>query len=145
MIQAWIKLSPLKFSFYYVKGHQTDHVRYDQLDWWGQRNEDVDQAAKRFLHECTTGPVSTRRSYIQPTLHLEKWALTLHGLKLTSITRNGLYINLYGCRTLEYWAKKDNLPTDPARILWEESRLPQKKMTRAQQRLDTKLLYNQCG
>ena len=29
VIRAWIKLSPLKFSFYYVKGHQTDHVQYD--------------------------------------------------------------------------------------------------------------------
>ena len=64
VIRAWIKLSPLKFSFRYIRGHQTDHVRYDQLDWWGKRNEDVDQAAKKFLHECTTGPVSTRRSYV---------------------------------------------------------------------------------
>ena len=107
VIRAWIKLSPLKFSFYYVKGHQTDHVRYNQLDWWGQRNKDIDEAAKRFLHQCTTGPVSTRRSYIQPTLYLEKWALTLDGSKLTSITHNSLYISLYGGRTLEYWAKKE--------------------------------------
>ena len=64
VIRSWIKLSSLKFSFHYVKGCQTDHVRYDQLDWWGKRNENVDQAAKRFLHECTTGPVSTRRSYV---------------------------------------------------------------------------------
>ena len=72
VIRAWIKLSPLKFSFYYVKGHQTDHVRYDQLDWWGQRNEDVDASAKSFLHKCTTGPVANRKVYIQPTLYLEK-------------------------------------------------------------------------
>ena len=71
VIRSWMTLSPLKFSFHYVKGHQTDHVRYDQLDWWGKRNKDVDQAAKRFLRECTTGPVSTRRSYVQPTLYLE--------------------------------------------------------------------------
>ena len=100
VIRAWIKLSPLKFSFYYVKGHQIDHVRYDQLDWWGQRNEDVDASAKSFLHKCTTGPAATRQVYIQPTLYLEKWALTIDGSKLTSITCNGLYISLYGGRTL---------------------------------------------
>ena len=33
VIRSWMQLSPLKFSFHYVKGHQTDHVRYDQLDW----------------------------------------------------------------------------------------------------------------
>ena len=56
-----------------------------------------------------------------------------------------MYISLYGGCTLEYWAKKDNFPTDPTRILWEESRLARKKITRAQRRLDTKLLCNQCG
>ena len=34
-IQVWIKLSPLTFHFYHVKGHQTDKVEYSQLDWWG--------------------------------------------------------------------------------------------------------------
>ena len=71
--------------------------------------------------------------------------LTLDDSKLTSITRNGLYISLYGGCTLEYWAKKDNLPIDPTRILWEESRLARKKTTRAQHRIDTKILCNQCG
>ena len=33
VIRDWIKLSPLTFSFKHVKGHQTDHVAYDQLDW----------------------------------------------------------------------------------------------------------------
>ena len=121
----------LKFSFYYVKGHQTDHVRYDQLDWWGQRNEDVDASAKSFLHKCTTGPVANRKVYTQPTLHLETRPLSIDGSKLTSITSNSLYISLYGGRTLEYWAKKDNLPRDPTRILWEESRLARKTMSRA--------------
>lgn len=72
VIRAWIELSPLKFNFCYVKGHQTDHIRYDQLDWWGQRNEDVDTSAKSFLHHCTTVPVATRQVYAQPTLYLEK-------------------------------------------------------------------------
>ena len=73
---------------------------------------------------------------------LEKWALSLQGFKLTSITCNWLYTNLYGCRTLAYWAEKDNTPTDPAKILWKESCLACKKMSFAQQRLDTKLLNN---
>ena len=35
------------------------------------------------------------------------------------------------------------MPTDPARILWEESCLARKKISMAQRRLDTKLLSNQ--
>ena len=56
-----------------------------------------------------------------------------------------MYTNLYGCWTLVYWAKKDNISTNLSRILWEESRLARKKISRAQQPLDTKLLSNQCG
>ena len=49
IIRAWIKLSPLTFTFRHVKGHQTDLVAYNQLDWWGKKNEDVDGMAKDFL------------------------------------------------------------------------------------------------
>ena len=33
VIRAWIKSSPLTFNFRHIKGHQTDKVPYDQLDW----------------------------------------------------------------------------------------------------------------
>ena len=42
IIRAWIKLSPLTITFRHVKGHQTDFVSYEELDWWGKCNEDVD-------------------------------------------------------------------------------------------------------
>ena len=29
VIRSWMMLSPLQFSFHYVKGHQIDHVRHD--------------------------------------------------------------------------------------------------------------------
>ena len=71
IIQAWIKLSPITFTFRHVKGHQTDEVAYNQLDWWGQRNKDVDKEAKRFLFSCTEGRRAELRHHIQPTLNLE--------------------------------------------------------------------------
>ena len=132
VIRAWTKLSPLTFTFRHVKGHQTDHVSYSELDWWGKRNEDVDVWAKAFLQTCTAGPPATRRSYVQPTLYLEKWALAREGTKFTSIYRESLYTNLYGSRTLAYWVEKDNLPTDPKLILWKESRLAMKRLSRGQ-------------
>ena len=129
IIRAWIKLSPLTITFRHVKGHQTDFVAYSELDWSGQRNEDVDKWAKSFLQTCTSGDLATRRSHVQPTLYLEKWVLSRDGTKFTSICRESLYTNLYGSRTLAYWAKKDNLPTDPKLILWKESRLAMKRLS----------------
>ena len=130
IIRAWIKLSLLTFTFRHVKGHQTDKVAYNQLDWWGQRNKDVDKEAKKFLFSCTEGLIADLRPHIQPTFHLEKWALSRDGTKFTSICRDSLYTNLYGSRTLAYWAEKDDTPKDPKRILWEESRLAMNRLSR---------------
>ena len=75
VIQKWIKLSPLTITFRHVKGHQMKELEYHQLDWRGQRNEDVDGAAKAFLRQCTSGPQRDRRVYNQPILHLENGPL----------------------------------------------------------------------
>ena len=143
--QAWIKLSPLTFTFQHVKGHQTDKVAYSQLDWWGKHNETIDAMAKNFLHTCTAGSSDNRKAYVQPLLHLKKWALARDGTKFANIYRDSLYTNLYGSCTLACWAEKDDISKDPKRILWEESQLAMKRVTKAQRRIGTKLLCNQCG
>ena len=59
IIRAWIKMSPLIITFRHVKGHQTDFVSYSELDWWGQRNEDVDGCVEdgdRAYPHCTCLP-----------------------------------------------------------------------------------------
>ena len=101
--------------------------------------------AKAFLRTCTSGDLTTKKSHVQPTLYLKKWMLSRDGTKFTSICRESLYTNLYGSRTLAYWAKKDNLPTDPKLILWKDSRLAMKRLSRGQRRVNTKLLCNPCG
>ena len=58
---------------------------------------------------------------------------------------SSLYTNLYGSRTLAYWTEKDDTPKDPKCIFWAESRLAMKRLSRAQRRIDTKLLCNHCG
>ena len=144
VIQAWIKLSPLTFHFRHVKGHQTDKVNYNQLDWLENCNEVVDGMAKAFLHTCTASSPTNRKIHIQPISHLKKWTLAQDGTKFTSICRDSLYTNLYGSRTLAYWAKKDNISKDSRRILWEEYQLAMKRTSRAQQQINAKLLSNQC-
>ena len=130
VIQAWIKLSPLTIKFRHVKEHQMKEILYHQLDWWGQRNEDVDGAAKAFLHQCTSGSPRDRRAHNQPMLHLE------NGLLLWTV-RNLLVSTEMPCITtcmapalLEYCAEKDNTPKDPTRILWEESLQAMKRVSK---------------
>ena len=138
-------MSPLTFHFRHVKGHQTKEIPYNQFDWWGQRNKDLNGAAKAFLHQCTTGSLVDRKAHSQPMLHLETWALPQDGTNFTRICRDTLYTNLYRSRTLAYWADKDDTPKDPKRIMWEESLQAMKRISRAHRRIDTKLLSNGYG
>ena len=82
VICGWIKFSPLKFQFCHVKGHQTNSLRYDQLDWWAKCNEDIDQSAKWFLLECTIGLVLTRQRMSNLNCTWENRLLLLIVLKL---------------------------------------------------------------
>ena len=75
----------------------------------------MDFAAKQFLLDCTNAVVP--KEYSTVTLMHEKWSVSLNGKKLSLITRDKLYIGLYGPRTLAYWARKDDIPEEPKEIL----------------------------
>ena len=55
------------------------HIRwvYNQLDWWGQHNKDVDGMAKSFLHQCTetnslTEELTPSQRFNSKTGHLQE-------------------------------------------------------------------------
>ena len=54
VIRNWTQLSPLKFKFYYISSHDSDHVQYDDLDWWEKMNDKMDKKAKNSMTACTT-------------------------------------------------------------------------------------------
>lgn len=70
VIWNWIRLSPLTFIFQHVSGHQTDHVIYTNLDWWGKMNDKMDEKTKTYIGICTT--MVPLKVHSQPTLYLEK-------------------------------------------------------------------------
>ena len=142
IIWNWIQLYPLTFKFRHVIGHQTDHILYNNLDWWGTMNNKMDERAKMFMSVCTTiVPVRVR---LQPTLYLEKWSLSLDGTKLTCVDQNRLYESLHGNITLKYWYKKYNVSWNPEDIMWEKSWLARRRSTMGLCQLDSELLCNQC-
>jgi hypothetical protein len=46
-----VERSPAEWISRHVRGHQEDHVHYEDLDRWGQLNVDMDTLAK--LHRKT--------------------------------------------------------------------------------------------
>jgi hypothetical protein len=65
--------------------------------------------------------------------------VSLNGKKLSTVTRDNLYAGLFGPRTLKYWQDKDDMPSDPEEVMWEESRLTQKRMPFGSRRIDAKV------
>jgi hypothetical protein len=63
-------------------------------------------------------------------LKYEKWSVSLNGKKLSTVTRDNLYAGLFGPHTLKYWQDKDDMPSDPEEVMWEESRLAKKNAIR---------------
>jgi hypothetical protein len=78
-------------------------------------------------------------------LKYEKWSVSLNGKKLSTVTRDNLYAGLFGPCTLKYWQDKDDMPSDPEEVMWEESRLAQKRMPFSSRRINAKVLSNCCG
>ena len=141
-IRARIDLLPIKITWKWVEGHQDDN-KYVALDWWARMNIKMDTLAKDFLADCTT--MHPPREHKPQQLLYEKWALEIRGVKQSSITRDGLYVTIFGQRTLAFWNKRDKLSSNPEDICWEESKLAIRRLPFGLRRWRGKFLTNCSG
>ena len=142
-IRARVASLPIKVNWKWVEGHQDDHACISNLDWWGRTNVRVDSLAKSYMRDCIH--LHPTKKHKPQQLLFEKWALEIHGVKQSSVTRDALYVTLFGTRTLELWHKRDNLPLDPKEICWEESRLAIRRLPFGLRRWRGKFLTNCSG
>jgi hypothetical protein len=104
----------------------------------------MDLAAKQYMEDVTIYPGRQKKHRIN-RLKYKKWYVSLNGNKPYTVTRDNLYTGLFGPRTLKYWQDKDNVPSDPEEVMWEESRLAKKRMPIGSRQIDAKVLSNCCG
>ena len=94
---------PCTVKFHWMKGHQDDEDDDRPLDWWARQNIAMDLAAKR--HWRLT---KTRQTY-NPIFPHEKFAILLHGQKLSSFNKEWVHerTNAQPIKTL--WQTRHNL------------------------------------
>jgi hypothetical protein len=144
-IRGRLKELPITVEFRWVEGHQDDKgMAYYNLDWWGLMNYKMDLAAKQYMEDGTIHP-GRQKKHRTNRLKYEKWSVGLNEKELPTVTRDNLYAGLFGPRTLNYWQDKDDMPSDPGEVMWEESRLARKRMPFGSRRIDAKVLSNCCG
>ena len=110
-IRAWTKLSLLTFTFQHVKGHQTDHVSYSQLDWWESATRMLVQWPRSFFNYIQRDHLLTEDlMFSQHSISKNRHS---RGTALNSPASAEICYTPTSCtnsRTLAFWAEKDNLP-----------------------------------
>ena len=106
-------------------------------------NIKMDTLTNDVLADYTT--IHPPREHKRQQLLHEKWALEIRGVKQSSITRYGLYVTLFGPRTLAFWKKRDKLSKNPEDICWDESKLAIRRLPFGLRRWQVKFLTNCSG
>merc|ERR1712023_332767 len=140
-IRERLEMLPITVHWRGVEGHQDDNIPYHKLDWWGQRNVDMDTRAKEFAQTCR----SRNHPYVSPQLLYEKWAYKIDGVKQTSFSIDSIYAQVYGSKLQDYWIRKDDLPPPQTPIMWEEAQIAYRRLPLGLRRFRVKFLSQHCG
>ena len=96
-IHAKIKKLPITITWHHIKGHQDNHVPFEDLDFLAKMNVDMDSRAKEFLWENVDHPVPNHM------FSDESLGVFFRGTKLTHFSLSDLYRDIYGPKLLAHW------------------------------------------
>ena len=98
-----LKLStPIPWNSHWVRGHQDDDARFEELDPWAQTNIHMDRLAKIHwdrLNSNRPGPFSLPPSY-------GTWSLWQHGQRITCWDKNTSDLLYFNSAARAHWGKK---------------------------------------
>ena len=95
-----IRKLPLSTSFQWIKAHQDDHLRYDELPPLAQNNCDMDRLAKDYMKATADRPHWTQR------LRYHGFNVLLRGHYLSRIDIQYLYAAIWKPTVSKYWIEK---------------------------------------
>ena len=137
-----VHLLPIHINWYWVRGHQDDYVTYSQLDWWAQRNSDVDEIAKQFALQCYHA--STPQTPIR--LFHETWSMTTNNVKESSISKNSMYEAIVQSKIIRYWETHHDTPINKvSEVDWESGSKAIKRLPLSKQRWAAKFASGSIG
>ena len=96
-----------------------------KMDWWAQRNFDVDLAAKSYLKVCR----KTKRPFNSIQLKYEHWVVYCKDVKQSNIFPEKLYDQIFHAKTTNYWNSHHCIPVpSQCNIHREANHLARKKL-----------------
>ena len=112
------------------------------MNWWAERNADVDERVKKFALQCH------HFSKPQTPIHLlhEHWSLSINGTKNASIAKNDMHESILSPRTLHYWKNHHNAPiSDINHIEWDSGAAAIRRLTPSKRRWAAKFATGFIG
>ena len=117
-----VKMSPLKWTFTHLDGHQDDHMDFEELDRWAQLNVIVDKAAKLKLSNIIRNQSSwcndIRIPYYNCVIRYRGNRNVLE--PISSHLASSVLAHIQNIRLKSYWKKKRDFDDDMmSKIDWE--------------------------
>jgi len=102
----------------HIKGHQDDHVQYNDLDRLARMNVDMDRLAKETLHHLAQSPTILHDDYDRHPL-----SFILPRVDKTTVHQNmkdELYNSIMAPKLLSYWIEKKRITNgNQSNICWQ--------------------------
>ena len=142
-IRTLIRTTKVSWQPQHVKGHQDDHRRLSQLDWWELRNVECDSAAKAFLRRLVAQHRligSNRRFFSEPS------SLFISGVKQSRLDPDAIMELITLPPLLQYWSRRNRLhPAACAQVDWKVTHTMMQGLPSGRQRWLTKHCVGICG
>jgi hypothetical protein len=114
-IRRQLQSSPMTWSPRHVWGHSNKNGHI--MDWWEERNDKMDTAAKSHRRETVNLP---RPNPSLPLSRYEGWTLAHNKRCITRIKIDKVYANIYAPETESYWVQRKHIqPSAKRKIYWD--------------------------
>ena len=145
VIRTLVKKTPVKVSYRYVPGHILDKnpgIQYEDLDRWGQLNEDMDARAKSLrimIEQQEDRP-------IQHEVFGEHWSLWDEDIKICKDPIGYITAKVEGVPCIAYWEKRGKFGSGvSSQIDWLATAKLMQELPGNRARWLTKHCADQCG
>ena len=134
-----MSITKIKWVFKEVKGHQDDHVRWEDISVWEKENVRMDKLSKS-MHNIGRSPNFTQQLFGCP------WIVTAPGCELSGNITERLREAIQGGYILAHWQRNHHITQkQTSKINWESLGDANKKATQTKSTWITKLLSGQMG
>ena len=124
-------------------GHQDKHCVYEQLDWWGQRNVDMDLLAKSLMFARRKKGIKNVGYGISSH---ELFGVIINRTKITGGFINAIHDTIQGLKIMEYWNKQERFPASQnMNIDWDVIKLARNALPFDRKIWMTKHVSGFCG